>query len=138
MNDTLHLHETVKDLLYSLTGITLTENKDIMISNRLHKLKRNAKFTGSVDELLNTINMEVYPNPATDMANISFSVKDAGVAKIEILNAVGQVIVSQDLGTISGQQNISMNTADLASGMYIVRISVGENITTRSLSISNI
>jgi chemotaxis protein methyltransferase CheR len=38
---TLALHDKVKDILYSLTGITLTENKDIMISNRLEKLKRN-------------------------------------------------------------------------------------------------
>ena len=35
--NTLHLHEKVKKLLYSLTGITLSENKDIMIANRLHK-----------------------------------------------------------------------------------------------------
>ena len=56
MNDTIHLHQKVKDLLYSLTGITLTENKDIMISNRLHKLKRNTGFTGNLDELLDDIN----------------------------------------------------------------------------------
>ncbi len=55
MDDTLHLHEKVKELLYSFTGITLTENKDIMISNRLHKLKRNASFSGDLDELLEAI-----------------------------------------------------------------------------------
>ncbi|RXJ82707.1 protein-glutamate O-methyltransferase CheR [Arcobacter sp. F2176] len=55
MDDTLHLHEKVKELLYSFTGITLTENKDIMISNRLHKLKRNASFQGSLDDLLDAI-----------------------------------------------------------------------------------
>ncbi len=46
------LHEKVKKLLYSLTGITLAENKDIMISNRLHKLKRNTNYNGEIDELL--------------------------------------------------------------------------------------
>ncbi|WP_419764805.1 MAG: CheR family methyltransferase [Arcobacter sp.] len=55
MDNTLHLHEKVKELLYSFTGITLTENKDIMISNRLHKLKRNALFSGTLDELLEAI-----------------------------------------------------------------------------------
>jgi chemotaxis protein methyltransferase CheR len=35
------LHKKVKNLLYSLTGITLAENKDVMISNRLDKLMRN-------------------------------------------------------------------------------------------------
>jgi chemotaxis protein methyltransferase CheR len=41
--DNYKLHKRVKDILYSLTGITLTENKEIMISNRLEKLKRNTK-----------------------------------------------------------------------------------------------
>jgi len=49
------LHERVKNLLYSLTGITLAENKDIMIANRLHKLKRDTKYTGDIDELLDSI-----------------------------------------------------------------------------------
>jgi len=46
------LHDKVKTLLYSLTGITLTENKDIMISNRLDKLKRNTKYYGNIEDLL--------------------------------------------------------------------------------------
>ena len=39
--DNQTLHKKVKEILYSLTGITLAENKDIMIANRLEKLKRN-------------------------------------------------------------------------------------------------
>ncbi len=52
MLDNNALHEKVKSLLYSLTGITLAENKDIMIANRLHKLKRDTKYSGDIDELL--------------------------------------------------------------------------------------
>lgn len=56
MSDNKHLFDKVKSLLYSLTGITLTENKDIMISNRLDKLKRNTGYQGDdLDELLNKI-----------------------------------------------------------------------------------
>jgi chemotaxis protein methyltransferase CheR len=49
------LHEKVKTLLYSLTGITLTENKEIMISNRLDKLKRNARYSGDIVTLLEEV-----------------------------------------------------------------------------------
>ncbi|RXK00874.1 chemotaxis protein [Arcobacter sp. CECT 8986] len=56
MSNTLQLHNRVKKILYSLTGITLAENKDIMIANRLHKLKRNTKFTGGdIEELLDSV-----------------------------------------------------------------------------------
>ncbi|MCG3677662.1 protein-glutamate O-methyltransferase CheR [Aliarcobacter butzleri] len=49
------VHERIKKLLYSLTGITLTDNKDIMISNRIDKLKRNCKFYGDIEDLLTSI-----------------------------------------------------------------------------------
>lgn len=55
MDNTQHLHDRIKKLLYSLTGITLSENKDIMISNRLYKLQRDTKFPGDLDELLDKI-----------------------------------------------------------------------------------
>ncbi len=55
MSDTKELHDKVKSILYSLTGITLTENKDIMITNRLDKLKRNTGFKGDIYHLLEDI-----------------------------------------------------------------------------------
>ena len=55
MSTTQQLYDKVKYMLYSLTGITLTENKEVMIANRLDKLKRNTKYTGDIVELLNKI-----------------------------------------------------------------------------------
>lgn len=55
MDKITELHNKVKSILYSLTGITLTENKDIMINNRLDKLKRNTKYTGNIEDLLDLI-----------------------------------------------------------------------------------
>lgn len=52
---TQDVHNKVKKLLYSLTGITLSENKDIMISNRIDKLKRNCRYSGDIMDLLNSI-----------------------------------------------------------------------------------
>jgi len=49
------LHNRVKSLLYKLTGITLAQNKDVMIVNRLEKLVRNTNFDGDINLLLNKI-----------------------------------------------------------------------------------
>lgn len=58
MGETTNLHERVKKILYSLAGITLTENKDIMIANRLDKLIRNTGFKGNIEQLLTEIENE--------------------------------------------------------------------------------
>jgi chemotaxis protein methyltransferase CheR len=55
MENNKELHNQVKSILYSLTGITLTENKDIMINNRLDKLKRNTNYSGDISELLSEV-----------------------------------------------------------------------------------
>jgi chemotaxis protein methyltransferase CheR len=55
MLDNAHLHDQVKSILYKLVGITLSDNKDIMISNRLDKLKRNTGYDGSINDLLKEI-----------------------------------------------------------------------------------
>jgi len=55
MLDQNHLHKRVKNLLYKLTGITLAQNKDIMIVNRLEKLVRNTNFDGDINLLLDKI-----------------------------------------------------------------------------------
>jgi len=54
------LHDKVKSILYSLTGITFSENKDIMINNRLDKLKRNTKYVGDIEDLLEEISNGKY------------------------------------------------------------------------------
>ena len=54
--DTKELHAQVKEMLYSLTGITLTDNKDIMITNRLEKLKRNTnRRDANIEDLLDEV-----------------------------------------------------------------------------------
>jgi chemotaxis protein methyltransferase CheR len=60
MSDTVKLHNRVKDILYTITGITLTDNKDVMINNRLQKLQRDTKFQGSLEELLDEIEQGNY------------------------------------------------------------------------------
>jgi chemotaxis protein methyltransferase CheR len=61
MGQDTHLHERVKRILYSLTGITLTENKDIMIANRLDKLKRNTGYKGNnINDLLDQVENGLY------------------------------------------------------------------------------
>jgi chemotaxis protein methyltransferase CheR len=55
MNNEKQLHEDVKKILYDLTGITLTTNKDLMINNRLEKLLRNTDYKYDIQTLINKI-----------------------------------------------------------------------------------
>ena len=64
---TQDVHNRIKKILYSLTGITLADNKDIMISNRIDKLKRDSKYQGDIMDLLDMV--ENGSNHVTDFIN---------------------------------------------------------------------
>lgn len=67
----------------------------------------------------------VYPNPVEDAMNIRFSNSVAQKITINLYNNMGQLVTSQDLGTFAGERLTTLNTAELASGIYTLAISNG-------------
>ena len=66
----------------------------------------------------------VYPNPASDEANVVFSIENAQKASIEIVNAVGQTVSSNVVNAESGRNLVMLNTSNIQAGVYMVRITV--------------
>lgn len=66
----------------------------------------------------------VYPNPATDEANVVFSIENAQKASIEIVNAIGQTVSSTRVNAESGRNLVMLNTSDIQAGVYMVRVTV--------------
>lgn len=60
--------------------------------------------------------MEVYPNPATNMVNISFTGMSQVKGTVKILDAVGRVVVNMPCSSY----NTQINTANLTNGVYSV------------------
>ena len=81
-----------------------------------------------IDEQLNeVISGSIYPNPAADVAFISYQVnKPASHLKIEVVNLLGETIGTLFDNTISGnEQNIlRLETANLTSGVYSIVFTV--------------
>lgn len=66
-------------------------------------------------------NINIYPNPASDFVEISFS--DASeINKISILNIAGQEIMSLTASEISSSDTHRLSVGNLAAGAYIVRV----------------
>lgn len=83
-------------------------------------------------------NSLVYPNPASDIANVSFTVTEEGNVTIEILNLTGELIrktVSDHhlVGTFRDQ----IDCTDLADGAYLVKVSCGDTHAQQLLAIKH-
>ncbi|RZK12445.1 MAG: T9SS type A sorting domain-containing protein [Flavobacterium sp.] len=63
--------------------------------------------------------VSIYPNPANDVLNISLG--DAGdlPSAYSIYNNLGQIIAQKK---VASNADLSINTSDLSSGIYFIRI----------------
>jgi uncharacterized repeat protein (TIGR03803 family) len=69
-----------------------------------------------------TLYFTVYPNPASDILNVSLSHSLNGTAMFSIVDIAGREIMKQ-ASNINGKLNIQLNIENLPVGMYFVRLS---------------
>ena len=80
-------------------------------------------------------NINVYPNPAIDDLNISFTSQKSTTLKLEIFNIQGVRLFASDQIINNGMNNIEVNLPDLnlSKGFYLLRFSTKEFNLTKSL-----
>ena len=91
--------------------------------------------SGDNDKILT--NVKVYPNPVSDQLNLSyFIIKDSNVT-IKIMDVLGNEITTLFSERLSaGDQVNSFNISSrLTSGFYFIRVSVGNEIITKRISV---
>ena len=74
----------------------------------------------------------IFPNPAKDFVNVNLSNKNNETGKIEVINSLGAITQTIDLGNESAiSKNISIS--DLATGVYMVKTTLGNRTSVRKL-----
>ncbi len=83
-----------------------------------------------------TMQLNVYPNPATDNVNINYTLEKASDIEILLLDELGRSLcIIQKRNVSPGAQTEPISIAELAAGVYYIRIHAGEIIETKALII---
>ena len=80
-------------------------------------------------------NILLYPNPTTDQVRIEFDVPNESNAEVSVFNMNGKLIRTLDLNVVQGAITQDIQLYDIPSGMYVVKIKVGQNVINRKLNI---
>jgi photosystem II stability/assembly factor-like uncharacterized protein len=76
----------------------------------------------------------VYPNPVTSSATLAFSIPSSSVVRVELLNALGEIVkLLADENLSAGGYTVPVDASELANGVYHVRL-----ITTAGVKMQNI
>jgi len=80
--------------------------------------------TNSLDDLNSSF--QLFPNPASDQINISFTLTVAKKINISVINVLGQTILNVAKETYTeGEHTIKLNSKNISAGMYFINISDG-------------
>ena len=86
-----------------------------------------------VEEIENTVSFSIYPNPSVEQTAVSFELANQSLVSINVTDLSGKVVFAQELGTVSGMQNVNINTEALNSGVYMVNLSIDGAVSTEKL-----
>lgn len=118
----------------SVVGFLQTDNDKVV----QQATESTAVITGINDELpANAAGLAiVYPNPMTDAAMVGLQLFEANKVTLQVVNALGQTILSNDLGMLDGgEQSVELNTSHLKAGLYFLNITIGKQVITKKISV---
>ncbi|NRB47118.1 MAG: T9SS type A sorting domain-containing protein [Saprospiraceae bacterium] len=80
----------------------------------------------STQELANTFDLSVAPNPARDFIQLSSNMPSTNNYQMEIYSLSGQLLRRQSREFVAGEQTTRLPIENLIGGIYIIRISSGQ------------
>lgn len=89
------------------------------------------------EEEIQAAQAKLYPNPTRDAVKVSLQVSEAGEALVEVINLNGQTVIAQTASVEAGMQSIDLNVADLANGVYTVKIALNDRVETLRFTVQH-
>jgi hypothetical protein len=111
------------------TSFYLDENATWFYTTSTPMVRMNFDPTAAINEVANAFGLNVYPNPASDVINVTLNKEVA--ASITVVDVTGKVVKTS---TINGT-SASINTTGLSNGVYYVNITDGTSVSTEKVVI---
>jgi hypothetical protein len=78
----------------------------------------------------------VYPNPFNNRTLVRFGLSDVSAANVRLYDLSGRLLRDISLGRLSaGGHTMTIDGADLSSGLYILELSAGTDVSRRKLTL---
>jgi len=106
---------------------------DVATGEVLNAAKIN--FPGHVGVAnVESIDLNVFPNPATDKVNVTFEAK-GGNYTIDVIDLTGRMMSTEVVSNANGSQTVEINTSELKAGNYILTVSTEGSSFTKMIAI---
>ncbi len=105
--------------------------KNFKVWKKIHN--QESDTTNEFSYLLNvdTTNINVYPNPSSDVLNILLPAVNSNMVSVAIYSITGQKVVIEEVEITNNVFIKSYNISDLNTGIYFVSVKSNDRIFTQ-------
>ena len=103
-----------------LTGISSTSGDYFHATNKTYLMTPDAILSVQTMDMEST--MALYPNPAMDHTMLSFNATFNAPARLQIVDAAGRIVRSENKTVVTGTQQWQISLSDLEAGFYLVEV----------------
>lgn len=80
-------------------------------------------------------NVKLYPNPANGYSNLALDLTAASKIELTITDINGRVVAQRNYGTLNGAMVLPINTTAFASGIYVIKLTIDNEVKTLRLAV---
>src|SRR5262249_51400214 len=73
--------------------------------------------------------ISIVPNPMTSQALVNFFSNDGGIMTEKLTNAIGEVVYTNEISVVPGNNTHTIQRGSLATGVYLYTITDGKSVT---------
>lgn len=119
-------------------GLPLSSSNQAFLASLLVNLNINCNNSNKQEELtfVPAFQMDLFPNPAVEQANLRLADPVGGRAVISLMDLQGRNLIEMDIDLAEGQTlDIPLPIAELAKGLYLVQVRSATGQQVRRLTI---
>ncbi|MEQ9167174.1 MAG: T9SS type A sorting domain-containing protein, partial [Fulvivirga sp.] len=119
----------------SWAGPTLTDDQPILEQNKMAVLSLDPALISGIEEEISKESLNIYPNPASGTATVTFESNVKGNTNVVVSNMIGQTVKVVKAEIVKGSNSVVLNLSDVNEGIYLVTLGTGSNKITQKLVI---
>jgi PKD repeat protein len=116
-------------------GVTLSIDRNGCTSSFTDSVTTTCTV-GMEEAFITKFNLSVYPNPFTDVANISYNLNEKQNVTVSVFDVLGRNVAELNYANqVAGNHTISLDESKFSStsAIYMVRIQIGQDVITKQL-----
>jgi hypothetical protein len=83
----------------------------------------------------NANGVTIYPNPASSTVNVKYNFAANTNARIVVKDMMGKTVLSNNFGTVSGEQDFKVTISNLAAGVYVMELYANDDKMVSKFSV---